>query len=83
MVETDQERYFNVTNATLSVLQEGFGDFIHAQLDTDIYRATKCFLFDANTSNVKASIYSPISYIGNHQSSLVIKGLLSVDSTSF
>ena len=64
IAETDEDRYFNVTNATIPVLHLNglVRNFIHLRIDSDIYRVIESYLVDMDISNLNAALY-PALYL--------------------
>ena len=79
------DRYFNITNATIPVLEPGVGtagNFLLTNINSELYRKTDSYLENINWSNVQASWLPSISFIGNLQSVLVLRNIITVNSSS-
>ena len=79
------DRYFNITNATIPLFGPGIGtagNFFVSNIFSELYRRTDPYLENINWSNVHASWLPSIIFVGNFQSTLVLKNIITVNSSS-
>ena len=83
MVDIDQVRYFNLTNATVPI-EGGTGDttnYIIYRVDIDIYQKSLGYFENIDLSN-NTGLYPPLTSYGNFQSDFILNGLRASNSTA-